>query len=78
MPGAHPRRDELQPLAGRALARRAALGLTQAQVAERAGVEWRTICRIEHARHHPRALLLLGVARALGVTTDWLLTGEGD
>jgi transcriptional regulator with XRE-family HTH domain len=48
-------------------------GLTQAQLAERAGLADATISRVERGRLHPSADLIGKLASALGVTVDDLL-----
>ena len=71
-------RHLLREMGWRAYDRRHRLGLTQERVAEAAGVERREVGRLERGERNPTALMLLRLARALGTTTDWLLTGEGE
>lgn len=57
--------------------RRLALGLTQQQLAELAGVRQQTIHRIESGTSvRPRNLV--EIADALNCTPKWLLWGDGD
>jgi transcriptional regulator with XRE-family HTH domain len=53
-------------------ARRAA-GLSQVRLAERVGVDHRTIHRIEYGTSDPRLGLLLQIAHAVGVPLDELV-----
>jgi transcriptional regulator with XRE-family HTH domain len=57
----------------RIAARRTALGLSQAQLAERAGCAQPRISAWERGRREPSLLNLVRLASALGVSTDWLL-----
>ena len=51
--------------------------LSQADLAERAGLQEVTISRIENERYGPpRPSTIRKLAEALGVTTAWLLYGE--
>lgn len=45
---------------------RAFEGMTQADLAKRAGVDRNTIARIEARRHRPRTLTMVRIAAALG------------
>lgn len=54
-------------------ARRKALGLTQAQVAERLEVETETLSRFERGKHVPSLLTLERLAAVLGTTCGDLL-----
>lgn len=63
-------------LKDRILERRTALGLSQAQLAEKAGVSQVTIQHLESGRNST-SKKLLEIARALGVTAEWLGSGEG-
>lgn len=47
---------------------RLAAGLTLEALAARAGVALRTLTRVEHATHAPRAETLAAIAEALGTT----------
>jgi putative transcriptional regulator len=57
---------------------RAMRDLTQAELAERAGVTRRSVNAIEAGRMVPSVLLGLKLARALGVTIDELFRLDGD
>lgn len=48
-------------------------GLTQAQLAERIGVAKSTYCNWEQGAREPNVLKLKAIAKALGVTTDYLV-----
>jgi len=63
-------------LKDRILERRTALGLSQAQLAEKAGVSQVTIQHLESGRNST-SKKLLEIARALGVSAEWLGSGEG-
>lgn len=52
--------------------------LAQADVAIACGVRVLAVLQWEHDRAVPRADKMALLAQALGVTTDWLLTGKGD
>lgn len=71
-----PRRvdDELVTAVGsRIRSRRDALGLTQEELAARAGIHSETLSRVERGRMQPTLTLLLALAEALGATTSVLL-----
>ena len=57
-------------------ARREELGLTQAQLADELGVTHQHVSGIESGISAPSLDLLVRIARRLGVSTDYLLTGE--
>jgi putative transcriptional regulator len=58
-------------------AARTAAGLSQAQLAHRSGVAQPAISRIERDEtHDPGLLLVVALARALGVTLDHLVEGS--
>lgn len=61
-------------LKDRILERRTALGLSQHQLAEKAGVSQVTIQHLESGRN-ATSKKLLEIARALGVTAEWLDSG---
>jgi len=47
-------------------------GWTQEELGVRAGTRYETINRIERGTREPRIKLLVGLAKALGTTTDYL------
>ena len=57
---------------------RAIRDLTQAELAERAGVTRKSVNAIEAGRMVPSVLLALRLARALGVPVDTLFTLDGE
>jgi putative transcriptional regulator len=59
-------------LANRLKERRAALGWTQAELAERVGVTRKTVNTVENGVSVPSALLALKLARALGEPVEEL------
>ncbi len=62
-------------LASRLKEVRTAAGLTQADLADRAGVSRKTVNTVENGVFVPSTLLALGLARALGTTVEnlfWL------
>ncbi|WP_409344905.1 helix-turn-helix domain-containing protein [Paenibacillus sp. MBLB4367] len=62
---------EITPqLAAKIVARRHELGLTQAQLAERAGLKQAAIARLERSGVIPRIDTLQTVARAMGLRLD--------
>jgi transcriptional regulator with XRE-family HTH domain len=56
--------------------KRKALGLTKAELASELKVSHQHVSRIELDQVAPSLELLLKISRALGVTTDYLLTGR--
>lgn len=62
----------------RIAAARKALGLTQDQLAVKAGVVRRQIAAYEAGKSKPRENVLANLAAALGASTQWLATGEGE
>ena len=62
-------------LKDRILERRTALGLSQQQLADKAGVSQVTIQHLESGRN-ATSKKLLEIARALGVTVEWLASGK--
>lgn len=56
--------------------RRNSLNMTQAELAERLDVDPMSVSRWERGKSSPTAHVLGEVARALGVSADWILTGE--
>ena len=59
-------------------AARKALGLTQDQLAVKAGVVRRQIAAYEAGDSKPRGNVLANLAAALGASMQWLATGEGE
>ena len=57
-------------------ARRKALGLSQQDLATELGVKHQHVSRIELGDATPSLEMLLRVSRKLGVSTDYLLTGQ--
>jgi PAS domain S-box-containing protein len=69
--------ERYRRLFGRRLRRaRRTADLTQAQLAELAGVSQRDISRYEHGHHMPRAAHHAALADALGLPLAWFLTDE--
>lgn len=64
-------------LASRIQRARAVSGLSQHRIGVACDVTGATIMAWEHGRAEPRASDLDRLARALGVSASWLLTGEG-
>ena len=49
-------------------------GWTQRELAERAGIRYETISRIENGKHaEPRVYVAVALAKALGTTVDYLV-----
>jgi Predicted transcriptional regulators len=57
-------------------ARRLALGLSQENLATELGVKHQHVSRIELGDATPSLETVLGLSRILGVSTDFLLTGQ--
>ena len=53
------------------------LGVTQQQLAERAGIHYHTVLRLERNRTTPSLRQVFGIARALGVPHDRLFKVVG-
>ncbi len=71
------KKDELAVAIGRRIAaRRDQLGLTQAEAAERAGLTQQFFACVETGTKNIRAASIIGVSRALNISTDYLLTGR--
>ena len=64
-------------IGGRLAEVRAQLGLSQGQMAGKAGVPLETYKKYETDKRTPGADVLPGLARAAQVSIDWLSTGEG-
>lgn len=72
-----PEMDDLAAKLSRNIAtRRRALGLTQAQVAERLGVDTETLSRFERGKHLPSLVTLERLSSLLHTTTSDLLSEE--
>lgn len=72
-----PEMDDLAAKLSRNIAmRRRALGLTQAQVAERLGVNTETLSRFERGKHLPSLVTLERLSSLLHTTTSELLSEE--
>lgn len=56
---------------------RMALGISQAELAARAGTSASRVCNWENCRTEPMPTSLAPIAKALGVTMDWLCGVEG-
>lgn len=65
----------MKTLRDRLIAARLESGLTQGQVAERAGMSQAAYQKLESG-NSSRSRFLSSIARTLGVTSDWLETGE--
>jgi transcriptional regulator with XRE-family HTH domain len=65
-------------LVGRLVRAREQAGLTQAAVAEAAGVSVETVSRIERALHEPELSTVIALARALGYQLVLLPIGRAD
>lgn len=63
-------------LGARIAALRRAAGLNQAELAGRLQVSPSTVGMYEQGRREPSGEILLAIARELGVTTDYLLSGQ--
>lgn len=63
-------------IGSRVLSRRKHLGLTQVELQRRADLPNTSVSRLEHGRGLPRVANLVAIARALAVSTHWLITGE--
>lgn len=71
------KKDSLAPDIGRRIAmRRNQLGLTQAEAAELSGLTQQFFASVETGRKNMRADSIIKVSKALGVSTDFLLTGS--
>lgn len=70
------KKENLAPDIGRRIAaRRNQLGLTQAQAAELSDLTQQFFASVETGKKNMRAESIVKVSRALGVSTDFLLTG---
>ena len=67
---------DMRKIGNKILAFRKAMGLTQAEVAEKAGLADRTYADIERGNVNMRIETLLKICDALGITPDAVLTEE--
>lgn len=65
-----------ETLGRRVASRRVRLGLTQQQVAEKAGISQGFLSSIENDADNGRVTTLARIAKVLGVTIDYLVHGE--
>ncbi|MEM7268625.1 MAG: helix-turn-helix transcriptional regulator [Pseudomonadota bacterium] len=70
--------DDFATFGDRIVSAREALGLSQAQLARRLGVQENTLSDWESDRAEPRANKLQMLAGVLNVSLVWLMSGEGD
>lgn len=68
--------DFLKEIGQRIIERRKTLGLTQEALAEKADVTTQFVSYAESGKRAMRPENLMKIASALGVSTDYLLTGE--
>ena len=52
-------------------------GMSQEDLARRVGISMISISRLERGVHRPKHQNLEAIARELGVSPSWILTGEG-
>lgn len=62
----------------RIFSRRSALGLSKAALGKAIGITGVSVGKWESGLNQPKGRYLNDLAAALGVTVDWLLTGEGE
>ncbi|GKQ99838.1 LexA family protein [Aeromonas hydrophila] len=62
----------------RITASRQALKMSKAELARRVGISHASVSKWESGLNQPKGRYLNDLAAALGVTVDWLLTGDGD
>lgn len=67
----------LQQLGARISEAREGARLSQDEAAKRIGIDKSTLSRYERGRVSPTAEVLMLMAVTMGVSADWLLTGEG-
>jgi HTH-type transcriptional regulator, cell division transcriptional repressor len=70
--------DETSTFGDRMVLAREALGLSQADLAQRMGVKLQTLRNWEEDRSEPRANKLQLLAGMLNVSMVWLMTGRGE
>ncbi len=68
---------DLSTLAGRTRFARKNAGLTQEDLAKKLSVSQGTITHIESGRNK-ETIIIIALAKVLGVRAEWLATGEGD
>lgn len=76
MPSATKDRQFALILGSRVRERRAFHKLTLDQLAKRSSLSKGFLSLVENGLTQPGGASLMNIAKALGVTTDWLLTGE--
>ena len=69
--------EELAALGREIRKHRKALGVSQEELAERAGLHRNYIGMLERGERNPRVTVLVQLARALGVRVSDLMTGMG-
>ena len=52
-------------------------GLTQEALGEKLGLDKGTVSKMERGENAPTAKTLIAIKKLFGVSTDWILTGEG-
>ncbi len=52
-------------------------GLTQEDLGEKLGLDKGTVSKMERGENAPTAKTLIALKKLFGVSTDWILTGEG-
>lgn len=57
---------------------RKTLGLTQTEMAKKIGISRSHVANMERNEREPRSIHLMAMHDRLGVSEDWLMTGEGD
>ena len=73
-----PRKRWFSVLGARIAALRRKAGLSQAELASRLQISASAMGMYEQGRREPSAQMLVTLAKALGVTTDYLLTGTSN
>jgi transcriptional regulator with XRE-family HTH domain len=76
-PSKHPRHPALTALGAAIRKRRLELGLSQEQLAERAGLDRSYVGQVERGDNSIALLSLVSTANALGVTLEWLMKEAG-
>lgn len=70
------RAAQLAAIGGRARRRRSEQKITQEELADRAGLSKSFIGEVETGQASASGLMYLKIAKALGVSVEWLLTGD--